>query len=109
MTAVFDAPRRTLRFPALLPGIDKAAAAELRSIVASRTARDQPAHKRLDSRRARITGTVRNGDFRLDVDIRGHNHDYAVTRALNLINELFVALHERHPEYLGERFGISTE
>ena len=109
MTAVFDARRRALRFPALLPGIDRVAAAELQSIVASRTARAQPAHKRLDSRRARITGTVRKGDFWLNVDIRGRNHDYAVTKALNLINELFLALHEGHPEYLVERFGFSTE
>jgi len=109
MSAVFDTRGRSLRFPALFPGIDKAAAAEVRAMVASRTHRDQPDHKRLDSRRARIAGTVRKGDFWLTVDIRGRNHDYAVTKALNLINELFVALHERHPEYLVERFGISTE
>ena len=45
----------------------------------------------------------------LSVEIRGSNHDYAVKQALNLINELFLALQERHPEYLIERFGMSTE
>ena len=107
--AVFDARGRSLRFPALLPGVDMAVAAQLRSMVASRTRREQPAHKRLDARRARITSTVRNGDFSLIVEIRGANHEYAVTKALNVINELFLALHEGHPEYLAERFGISTE
>ena len=109
MRAVFEARGRSLRFPALFPGIDKTTGAQLKAIVESRTDRDQPAHKRLDARRARITGTVRRGDFWLTVDIRGRNHEYAVTRALNLINELFVALHEGYPEYLVERFGISTE
>jgi hypothetical protein len=109
MHAVFDPRGRSLRFPALFPGIDKQTGAQLKSIVTSRASRDQPAHKRLDARRARITATVRRGDFWLSVDIRGHNHAYAVTRALNLINELFLALHEGHPEYLVERFGISTE
>jgi hypothetical protein len=109
MRAVFDSRRRHLVFPALFPGLDKAAATELRAIVESRTARHQPEHKRLDARRARISGTVRKGDFRLSAEIRGRNHKYAVTKVLNLINELFLALHEGHPEYLVERFGISTE
>jgi hypothetical protein len=81
----------------------------LRATVESRTGREHPEHKRLDARRARISGTVRKGDFGLSVEIRGRNHAYAVTKALNLINELFLALHEGHPEYLVERFGISTE
>ncbi len=109
MRAVFDSRGRVLRFPVVFPGIDKSTAALLKSIVESRADRDQPAHKRLDARRARMTGTVRKGDLSLTVEIRGQNHRYAVTRALNLINELFLALHEGHPEYLVERFGISTE
>ena len=109
MRAVFEGRAGALRFPAVFPGVDKHTAAQLKAIVGSRTDRDQPAHKRLDARRARISGTVRQGDFWLLVDIRGRNHEYAVTRALNLINELFLALHEGHPEYLVERFGISAE
>ena len=56
-----------------------------------------------------MTGTVRRGDFGLTVEIRGRNHEYAVKHALNVINELFVTLHEHRPEYLIERFGISAE
>ena len=109
MRAMFEPRSGALRFPSLFPGIDRGSAAELRSIVTSRANRDQPAHKRLDARRARITGTVRGGDLSLTVVIRGRNHAYAVSKALNLINECFLALHEGHPEYLVERFGISTE
>ena len=108
MSATFDSRRRVLTFPSLFPGVDSATAAQLKSMVASRTHRDQPDHKRLDARRARLTGTVRKGDFSLSIEIRGRNHQYAVTKALNLINELFLSLHEGHPEYLVERFGIST-
>ncbi len=109
LSATFDSRRRVLTFPSLFPGVDSATAAQLKSMVASRTHRDQPDHKRLDARRARLTGTVRKGDFSLSIEIRGRNHQYAVTKALNLINELFLSLHEGHPEYLVERFGISTE
>ena len=48
-------------------------------------------------------------DFTLSVDIRGKNQDYAVSKALNLVNDLFVALHEGYPEYLVQHFGISQE
>ena len=109
MTAVFDAPRRRLHFPSLLPGITRDAAAHLQAIVKSRIRKDQPPHKRLDGRRARLAAVVRNGGLSLAVEIRGTNHGYAVKMALNVINELFVALHEAHPDYLVERFGISGE
>ncbi len=109
MSATFDSRRRVLTFPSLFPGVDSATAAQLKSMVASRTHRDLPDHKRLDARRARFASALRKRDFSLSVEIRGMNHDYAVGKALNLINELFLALQERHPEYLIERFGFSTE
>lgn len=83
--------------------------AVLDALVRSRTERGQPAHQRIDGRKARVSRTVRRGDWSLVVTIRGANHHYAVQRALNLINELFLALHETYPEYLIERFGLSAE
>jgi hypothetical protein len=109
MSATFNERRRLLSFASLLPGIERAAAAELRTVVSSRTARAQPSHKRLDARRARFTSAIRKGDFSLSVEIRGNNHAYAVKQALNLVNDLFLELQERHPDYLIERFGFSTE
>ena len=109
MRAAFDPHRRMLTFPALLPGIDTASARDLKAIINSRSERDQPAHKRIDARRAQLSSSFRKGDFTLRVTIRGANHEYGVRQALNLINELFVNLHERHPEYLAARFNVSTE
>ena len=111
MRAVADARTRTLTFTSLFPGIGRAApaVAMLDALVASRTARAQPAHKRLDGRRARVASRVTRGDWSLIVNIRGANHQYAVQRALNLVNELFLSLHESYPEYLVERFGLSPE
>jgi len=106
---VFDSRANTLAFPALLPRLSKAAAADIAAVVRSIRRRDTPAHKRTDGRRARITGAIRRGAFAVSVSIRGTNHDYAVKAALNLINEIFVTLRERHPEYLIEHFGMSPE
>jgi len=78
-------------------------------MVADRSTRGVPDHKRMDARRARLACTARQGDLSLSVDIRGKNQEYAVSKTLNLVNDMFVALHERHPEYLVEHFGISQE
>lgn len=110
MTATFDPRRRVLVFPALFPAVNtRAMAVELKDLVTQRSTKDQPAHKRIDGRRARITCALRKGTWSLSVEIRGANHDYAVRHALNVINELFLALQTSYPEYLVEHFGLSTE
>ena len=101
--------RGVLSFPSLLPAPGKDIVTEMKAMVAERSSRAVPDHKRVDARRARVIGAVRNGDFSLSVEIRGSNQRYAVSKALNLINEMFVTLHERHPDYLVEQFGISQE
>ena len=80
MRAVMDR-RGVLTFPALLPA---------------------PA-------RAIVGAMVRNGGLSLSIEIRGANQQYAVSKALNLVNDMFVALHETDPDYLVEHFGISQE
>jgi len=107
--ADFDSRSGTIRFADLLPAIDRAIAAEVTAILDARRKRGVPDHKRIDGRRVRVAGTVRRGTYSLHVLVRGNNHDYAVSTALNLINEMFVALRERHPEYLIEHFGLSAE
>lgn len=111
MRLQFDARHRILAAPSVFPGIAKrsAMADALDAIVAERTARWQPAHKRLDGRRARASSIVRGGSWTLEIAVRGANHQYAVQHALNLINELFLFLQESYPEYLIERFGMSAE
>lgn len=108
MQASFDR-RGVLTFPALLPQASPAIVKEMKSIVAARSTRAVPDHKRMDARRAKLVCTVRNGDFSVSVDIRGRNQEYGVRKTLNLVNEMFVALHEGHPEYLVHHFGISQE
>ena len=111
MSAVFDPRRRVLTFAALFPGAgaSKDMSRGLRSLAGSRGGKDQPAHKRIDARRARVTSAMRQGDLSLAIQVRGANHPYAVRRVLNLINELFLSLHDEYPGYLVERFGLSTE
>jgi hypothetical protein len=98
-----------LTFPALLPQASREIVAAMRSMIDERSTRALPDHKRIDARRARLACAARKGSFSLSVQIRGRNQQYAVSKTLNLINEMFVALHEAYPDYLVEHFGISQE
>ena len=109
ITAVSDPRARTLTFPGLFPGVDRHVAAHLKTLVDARTAREQPAHKRIDGRRAQAAIVTYRGNATLRVVVRGDNEGYAVRAALNVINDLFVMLHEHHPEYLVQQFGVSGE
>ena len=108
MRAVFDG-RGVLTFPALLPNTTKDIVIEMKALVAERSTRAVPDHKRIDARKAAVAAKVSKGDLSLAVEIRGANQQYAVSRTLNLVNEMFVALHESHPDYLVEHFGIPQE
>lgn len=111
MAATFDAAGSRLSFRALFPEVPagSAMAADLHSVVAARAERDQPAHKRVDRRRLRLTSSLRRGAWSLDVTVRGANHEYAVRTALAVVNDLYLTLLERYPEYLIEHFGLSPE
>ncbi len=109
MTAVFDPAAKRFSFPSLLPQLDRQAAARMKAIIDERSAKNLPEHKRIDARKGRINSTLRKGDLSVTMEIRGTNHEYAVSRALNVVNEMFVTLQEHHPDYLIDRFGFSTE
>jgi hypothetical protein len=111
MRAVYEPRRGVLVFPSLFPAVNGngALVRRLDAVLGSRTARALPAHKRIDGRRVRISCDVRHGDWSLTVTVRGANHEYGVRGALNLINELFLAVHETHPDYLIAQFGLSAE
>ena len=108
MHATFDR-RGILSFPALLPQAPPPIVREMKATVAARSTAAVPAHKRIDARRARLACTIRTGGVWLSVEVRGKNHDYAVSKTLNLVNDMFVALHEAYPDYLVQHFGISQE
>lgn len=84
-------------------------AADLRGVVATRCDRDQPAHKRVDRRRLQLSSSLRRDAWSLEVTVRGANHAYAVRTALAIVNDVYLTLLERYPEYLVEHFGLSPE
>lgn len=111
MTLSYDPRTAVLSFAQLFPGVDPRSTLlrELKIIVADRATPAVPAHKRIDRRRVRLSFTVRHGAASLTLGVRGKHHAYAVQRALNLVNDLFLALHASYPDYLIDQFGFSSE
>ena len=111
MTLMFDPGSHDIRFHRLLPHVDHKSpmVAALRTLIEGRKRRDLPAHRRLDGRRARAACVVSDRDFSLTLNVRGSHYEYAVRGGLNLINELFLLLHEMYPDYLVEHFGLSSD
>ncbi|OFW24735.1 MAG: hypothetical protein A3H97_20150 [Acidobacteria bacterium RIFCSPLOWO2_02_FULL_65_29] len=106
----FDPRTGVLGFNGLFPARSRPGmAADLRALVAGVASRERPAHKRLDARRATVSSSLRRGDWSLTMKVKGSNHAYATRAALNLVNELFLVLHERYPDYLIEEFGFPDE
>lgn len=111
MVLAFDPAAGTLVFKHVLPGIGRMAdvAAAVKAEIAHRSSRALPAHKRLDGRKAKVAASTRGGDLSVVMTVRGAHHEYAVRMGLNLVNELFVLLHETYPDYLAEHFGLPAE
>jgi hypothetical protein len=100
----FDARRRTLTFPALLP---KAAALEagLRRFIRDCCSKERLEHRRVDPKRLKVTCVRRAGAISLTCQIQGGDYEYAVKKAMNLVSEVFLTfLNTEHHEYLVEHF-----
>ncbi len=107
----YDPSPATLTFRDLLPGIGRAPAmtAAVEAFVAGRSAAALPAHKRIDRSRASVRWVKRRGQLSLVVGIKRREYKYAVNKAFNLVNELFVLLGRSYAPYLEDHFGISKE
>jgi hypothetical protein len=111
MTVTLEPHKRVLTFDAIFPDVEKVPglAAALGRRVRGATAHGLPAHRRVDGRRVRLRSLVRKGAGSLRVEVRGQNGQYAVKRALGLVNDLFNHLQECYPDYLIAHFGLSAE
>jgi hypothetical protein len=110
-TLTHDPTTRELSFRKLFTHVSprSAVAAALGHVVAERTTRRVPAHKRLDRRKAEALCAVNRGQFSLTMRVRGAHDAYAVQKLLAIVNDLYLELQERFPDYLIEQFGLSAE
>jgi hypothetical protein len=104
---IFDPRRGTLEFRDLLP--DLAANAplykDLRGFLGGLSVETLPSHRRIDSQRAKVQSRNRKGSVSVLVHSLDRDWDYAVGKALKLVNEIFLGfLRGPYYEYMVENF-----
>jgi hypothetical protein len=108
----FDREAGALIFPKLLPNVARGSDLELglKTFVDSFGAQDRPAHRRIDPAKLKVRYANRRGAVTLKFAIAGNDPEYAVKKALQLVNEVFLGfLSLHHPEYMAENFRLPLE
>lgn len=110
---LLDRRRRTLRFPALLPGAAShdALVGALREYVAARHAPERPEHRRIDEARARAQVRRSGDDLSLTLHVEDDAFEYGTRKLIHLVQEIFLdfLLRGEHYEYLVEAFGLDAD
>jgi len=108
----FDEKRKTLTFRKLLPNLPVGSPIEtaVRAFLVDLASPHRPEHRRLDPARIVIRYSNQRGTASLAFRVQDTNFEFAVQRAMDVVNELFLMfLNATYPEYLVETFGLPEE
>jgi hypothetical protein len=108
----FDEKRKTLTFRKLLPNLPVGSQIEtaVRAFLDDLASPQRPEHRRLDPARIVIRYSNQRGTASLAFRVQDTNFEFAVQRAMDVVNELFLMfLNATYPEYLVETFGLPEE
>jgi hypothetical protein len=109
---VFDANRRALSFRNLLPCVarDSQSETELKDFIRSLANSDRLEHRRVDPSRLSIAYVNRESRVALTFLIAEADYEYGVTKAINVVNEVFLTfVNVRFPEYMIEQFKLPED
>jgi hypothetical protein len=110
---ILDVPRKTLRFPVVLPEVpaDSAMYRELREYIESRFADSLPEHRRIDAKKVRIRCGNRGGNVSLTLTALDGDFDYAVRKLIHVVHEVYMdfLLDGRYYEYMVEKFDLDPD
>jgi hypothetical protein len=108
----FDAKRQAITFKKLLPEVAPGSDldAGVKAFLKGCSSADRPEHRRVDRDRLTVGYRNRRGTVSLTFRVPGVDYEYAVRRAIYLVNELFVGfLNLRYPEYMIKAFRLPEE
>ncbi len=110
---VVDVPRKTLRFPALLPEVPAASTMyrEFQEFVESRQAVDLPDHRRIDKAKATVCCGNKGGDVSVTLTVNDGDFDYGVRKLIGLAHETYLVFlfDGRYYDYLVETFDLDPD
>lgn len=108
---IFDAAKRSLRFPVVLPKVPRAMYEDFKKFVAERQSDEVVEHRRIDPKRVRISCSLKNGNVSLLFISKDGDLAYAAQKIINLVHEVFqIFLRDGlYYEYVIETFDIDRD
>ena len=110
---LLDVPQKTLRFPAVLPGVPPRSAMyrELKAFLKARQSDEIPEHRRVNPAKARLSAANQRGAVSLTVTVKDGDFDYATRKIIHIVHEIFLAFLVDGPyfEYMVEQLGLDPD
>lgn len=108
---IYDAEKRSLRFPIVLPKAPRPMYEEFKKFVASRQSAEILEHRRIDPKRVRISCALKNGNISLLFISKDRDLEYATQKLINLVHEVFMVFLRDglYYEYTIETFDIDRD
>ena len=107
----YDSLKGVIKVKDLLPNVENSSLIdkELRAFIAGRASESLPAHRRVNLDRVTLIYTNRKQLVSLTAQVNGDQYDYAITRLLRVISDLFSYMRLYHVSYLYQHFDLPEE
>jgi hypothetical protein len=110
---ILDVPKKTLRFPMVLPDVPARSPMyrEFRKWVEERHSPDLLEHRRIDTKKARLTAGNRAGRVSLTMTVKGANFEYGARKLINAVHEIYLGFlaDGRYYDYMVETLGLDPD
>jgi hypothetical protein len=110
---LLDIPQKTLRFPAVLPGVPprSAMSRELKAFLKSRQSDEIPEHRRVHPKKARLSATNQQGAVSFTVTVKDSDFEYAARKIIQVVHEIFLIFLVDGPyyDYMVEHLGLDPD
>jgi hypothetical protein len=110
---LLDAPGKTLRFPAVLPGVPARSPMyrELQAFLKARQTDEMPEHRRVNPAKARLTLSNARGVVSIKFTVKDGDFDYGARKIIHIVHEIFMVFLVDGPyfEYMVEQLGLDPD
>jgi hypothetical protein len=110
---IFDVSKNTMSLPVVLPNVpaNSEIYENLKRFVQAQHAPSLPEHRRIDSRKARVTTHNRKGNVSLTLTVKKGEDEYGARKLIHLVHEIFLTFLSdgRYFDYMVENFDLDPD